>query len=196
METIFSIALGIGLSAACGFRVFVPFLVASVASWLGFLPLTSGFEWLGTVPAIAAFSIATLLEIAAYYVPWIDNALDSIATPAAVIAGALAAASVMTDMPPLMRWGVALVGGGGVAGAVQGTTAILRMVSSTLTGGAGNAILSTGEWILSVITSILSILIPLVAVVFVVFVLLVSWRTGRRLRDRKVPSRILPPHGQ
>jgi hypothetical protein len=143
---------------------------------------------MGTTPAILLFGSATLLEIAAYYVPWIDNALDSIATPAAVIAGVVAAASVMTDLPPLMKWTVALIGGGGVAGAVQGTTALVRMVSTTLTGGAGNAVVSTVEWVASAITSLLSILLPLGAVFFVGFVLLVSWRISRRARghDRQL----------
>src|SRR5436853_235068 len=89
METILSLLIGIGLSAACGFRVFVPLLVVSVASHTGHLHLSSGFEWMGSDAALIAFAVATVLEVAAYYSPWLDNLLDTIASPAAVIAGTL-----------------------------------------------------------------------------------------------------------
>ena len=191
-----SIALGIGLSAACGFRLFVPFLVAGISSWLGVLPFSEGFEWIGTLPAILLFGSATILEIAAYYVPWIDNALDSIATPAAVVAGIVAAASVMTDLFPLLKWSVALIGGGGVAGAIQGTTAVLRLISTTLSGGAANPIVSTAEWVASLITSLLSILLPLAAVLLVALVLLAGWRTARRDRSKGSPALDPSSHNQ
>ena len=39
MDTAVSIALGIGLAAAVGFRVFLPLLVASIAAYTGHLHL-------------------------------------------------------------------------------------------------------------------------------------------------------------
>jgi len=189
MESALSIALGIGLSAACGFRVFVPFFVASVASILGYLPLSEGFEWIGTVPAVILFGSATLLEIAAYYVPWIDNVLDSIATPAALVAGIVAAASVMTDLPPLLRWTVALIGGGGVAGAVQGAMAVVRMGSTVLTGGIGNAVVSTGEWVASAVTSLLAIFLPVAGIVLVVLMLIIGWRSSVKRKEEAAIQR-------
>ncbi|MFQ5931753.1 MAG: DUF4126 domain-containing protein, partial [Nitrospiraceae bacterium] len=87
METLLSICVGIGLSAACGFRVFVPLLVMSIASRGAHLTLAPGFEWIGTYPALLAFAIASCIEIAGYYVPWVDNLLDTIATPTAIVAG-------------------------------------------------------------------------------------------------------------
>ncbi len=188
MESTLSIVLGIGLSAACGFRIFVPFLIAGIASMLGYLPLAEGFEWIGTPSAVVLFGSATLLEVAAYYVPWIDNALDSIATPASVIAGTIAAASVITDLPPLLRWTLALIGGGGVAGAVQGATAMLRMGSTLVTGGMGNALVATGEWIAAVVTSLLAILLPLAGLVLVVVILIFSWRSRLSHRERREKS--------
>src|SRR5712671_6117407 len=104
METLLSCCLGVGLSAACGFRVFVPLLVMSVAAHSGHLTLAHGFEWIGSYPALVTFSVATAVEIAGYYIPWVDNLLDSLATPAAVIAGTLAMASLATDMSPLLKW--------------------------------------------------------------------------------------------
>src|SRR5438477_8925513 len=108
METVLSICVGIGLSAACGFRVFVPLLVMSIASLSGHLTLAQGFEWIGTYPALIAFSVATCLEIAGYYIPWVDNLLDSIATPAAIVAGTIATAAMVTDVSPLMKWSLAI----------------------------------------------------------------------------------------
>ena len=103
METLMSVCLGIGLSAACGFRIFVPMLAISIASLSGHLHLAHGFEWIGTYPALMAFSVATCLEIAGYYVPWIDHLLDTVATPAAIVAGTVATASVATDMSPFLK---------------------------------------------------------------------------------------------
>ncbi len=69
-ELILSLIIGIGLSASVGFRIFVPFLVLSVFSLLGFVNLSSGFDWIGTYPALIAFGFASLLEIIAYFIPW------------------------------------------------------------------------------------------------------------------------------
>jgi hypothetical protein len=168
MEWVFSICLGIGLSAACGFRIFVPMLGLSIAAAAGHLELAEGFEWIGSVPAMVVFSVATVLEIAAFYVPWIDNLLDSIATPAAVVAGTILTASVVTDMSPMMQWSVALIAGGGAAGAVQTGTVLARGASLATTGGGGNFVVSTGEWIGALVTTILAILLPVLAAVCVI----------------------------
>src|SRR5580765_6236286 len=98
MDTLTSIFLGIGLSAACGFRVFVPMLVMSVASLSGHLTLAPGFQWIATYPALITFSVATAVEIAGYYIPWLDHLLDTMATPAAVIAGTIITASMVSGM--------------------------------------------------------------------------------------------------
>src|SRR2546425_4190452 len=127
METLLSVCVGIGLSAACGFRVFVPLVVMSIAALTGHLTLARGFEWVGSYPALVAFSVATCVEIAGYYVPWVDNLLDTIATPAAIIAGTLMTASLVTDLSPFLKWTLAIIaGGGGAAGGPEKTTATSR----------------------------------------------------------------------
>src|SRR5271157_4826658 len=126
MDIFLSICLGLGLSAACGFRVFVPMLVMSIASLSGHLHLAHGFEWLGSYPALVALSVATALEIAGYYIPWVDHFLDTIATPAALVAGTIVSASVVTDMSPFLRWTLAAIAGGGAASMVQATTVVTR----------------------------------------------------------------------
>ena len=172
METITSILLGIGLSAATGFRIFVPFLVASIASLTGYLPLSPSFEWIGTYPALIAFSVATILEIAAYYIPWFDNLLDSIATPAAFIAGAILMVAVLSGLPPLVKWALAIIAGSGAAGIVQTGTTMTRAASTTTTGGIANPVVSTVEAGSSFGLSILAIFIPVFAGLITIVLLL------------------------
>ena len=168
MEIALSVLIGIGLAAACGFRVFVPFLVVSIASMSGHLELAPGFEWMGTHYALAAFAAATLLEIAAYYVPWLDNFLDAIATPVAVVAGAVITASVVGDMSPFLKWTLAVIAGGGTAAAVQAATVTLRGMSTVTTGGLANPVVSTGELGGSAVVATLAVVLPVVAVALVI----------------------------
>jgi hypothetical protein len=171
LETITSILLGIGLSAATGFRIFVPFLVASVAAITGYLPLSPSFEWIGTYPALILFGAATILEIAAYYIPWLDNLLDSIATPAAFIAGAILMVSVVSGLPPLAKWSLAIIAGSGAAGLVQTGTTLTRAASTTTTGGLANPVVSTVEAGSSFGLSLLTILLPVIAGLITIFFL-------------------------
>ncbi len=184
MELLLSVALGIGLSAACGMRVFAPFTVMSAAALLGQLGLSDGFAWIGTYEALVLFSVATLLEIASYYVPWVDNLLDAIATPAAVLAGAIATASVVTDLSPMMRWTLAIIAGGGTAGIIQLGTTWVRGLSSVATGGLGNFVLSTGEWMGALTMAILALLFPFLVLLFVaVLIAIIVRRTTRQRRQ-------------
>jgi len=176
METMLSIFVGVGLAAACGFRIFVPLLVMSIASLTGQIALAPEFEWIATYPALAAFSIATLFEVAAYYIPWLDNLLDTIAVPAATVAGTIVMASAVSEMTPFLKWGLAVIVGGGVAGTVQGFTSIVRLASTATTGGLGNPAVSTVEAGGSVVLSILAITLPVVAVIAVVVILFFAFR--------------------
>jgi hypothetical protein len=184
METLLSVLVGIGLAAACGFRVFVPFLIVSIAAMSGHLELAGGFEWIGTWYALVAFAVASGLEVASYWVPWLDNALDLIATPAAVVAGTVIAASVVTDLSPFLRWSLAVIAGIGVAGVVQNATVALRGASTVTTGGIGNPVVSTAELGGSVATSVLSIAVPVIAVSLVALVVFVLVTRMRRFARR------------
>jgi len=176
METLMSICLGIGLSAACGFRVFVPLLVMSIASLSGHLTLAHGFEWIGSYPALVTFSIATCLEVAGYYIPWVDHVLDTLATPAALIAGTVVTAAMVGDVSPFLKWTLAVIAGGGAAGLVQGTTVVARGTSTVTTGGLGNPLVATAELGGAVLTSILAILAPILLLVLLALFLLVFGR--------------------
>jgi Domain of unknown function (DUF4126) len=188
METLLSIGIGLGLAAAAGFRVFVPLLVLSLAARGGHVPLSSGFEWIASTPALLAFATATVLEIGAYYVPWLDNLLDALAAPAAVVAGVVASASVMTDLPPMLKWSVAIVGGGAAAGVVQTSTSLLRLKSTATTAGLANPLVATTELVGSVTTSVLAIVLPILALTLIGLVLFVIYRVSRRLLKRTGPA--------
>ena len=184
METLLSIALGLGLAAAAGLRVFVPVFGAGIAAHFGVLPLSHTFAWVGTTPALVAFGTATLLEIGAYYIPWLDHALDVVASPAAVVAGIVASAAVMTDLPPLVAWTVAIIGGGGAAGLVQMLSVGTRLKSAVTTGGLANPIVATGETVGAIGITAVAILVPVVALaICIVFVYVLA----RVIRRRRVP---------
>lgn len=184
LDVLVSVALGIGLAAAVGFRVFLPLLVVSVAGYTGYLPLSDSFSWLATLPALVMLGVAAVLEIGAYYIPGVDNLLDVVATPAALVAGTVVAAAVMTDLPPIVKWTTAVIAGGGAAGITQAVTGLLRAKSTVTTGGLGNAIIATGELGGSLLTSVLALFMPLVALAFVVLFCWLSVKLIRRLFRR------------
>jgi hypothetical protein len=177
-EALVGVAIGLGLAAAAGFRVFVPLLAAAIAAKVGVLTLSPGFAWLASTPALAALGTATVLEVGAYAIPWLDQLLDVLATPAAMAAGMLAAASVVVELPPVLKWGAVLLAGG-AAGITQGATVLTRFKSTTLTGGAGNPFVSMLELVGAVVTSVFAIFLPIVTLVAVGLMLV--W-VSRRLQ--------------
>ena len=106
-----SVALGIALAAATGLRLFLLMLVVSTAAYSGYLPLSENFAWLGTLPALILLAVAAAVEILAYYIPGLDNLLDTLATPAAFAAGTVISAAVITDVPPMIKWAAAIIAG-------------------------------------------------------------------------------------
>jgi hypothetical protein len=185
METLLAVALGLALSAACGFRIFVPLLAVGAAQAAGYLSLAPKFAWIGSTPALIVLGVATVAEVTAYHVPWLDHLLDTIASPAAIVAGIVVTASVITDMDPLWRWTLAVVAGGGLAGAVQGSTVLVRAASTATTGGLANPVVATGELAGAVAISILALLVPVLALLAVVIGILLTILWVRRRRARR-----------
>lgn len=186
MEQILSISLGLGLAAACGFRIFVPFLAMSVAAKAGHMDLSPSFEWISSDAALLALTVATGLEIGAYFVPWLDNLLDSISTPTAVVAGVVATAAAVQDTSPLVTWTLAVIGGGGLAGLVQGITTLTRGASSMVTGGLGNPLIAAGEAGGAITVSGAALLVPVATLAVLALALL--FLTGRILRRSFSPA--------
>lgn len=186
METISAIALGIGLSASAGFRVFIPLLVAGIASRFGFLPLGENFAWMGSTPALLCFGVASVTEVLAYYIPFVDNLLDSIATPLSVGAGTLLMTSVFPAESEWMKWVMGVVVGGGAAATIQSGSALTRLMSTQFTAGVGNPVVSTGEGVAATGFSIMSLIAPiLVAILLVVFIVIILRLGYRKLKKRK-----------
>ena len=182
MQELLGIFIGLGLSATCGFRVFVPLLGISIANRAGHLTLAPGFDWLGSWPALIAFGIALVIEIAGYYIPWVDNLLDTVATPAAVVAGTIATASVVADVTPFLRWSLAIIAGGGIAGIVQSSSVVVRGASTASTGGLANPLVSTTELGASILGTLISLILPAVAFTLVVLLLALIARWANRRR--------------
>lgn len=198
MDETLAVLAGIGLAAACGFRIFLPLFVASLAVRAG-VDGVGGFElaslvgddlaWVGTTPAIVTLGVATVLEIGAYYIPWVDNALDAIATPAAIIAGTLVAFALFPGTEGHLDWALAAIAGGGTAGLVQGASVLLRGASTATTAGLGNLAVSTFEMIGALVASALAILLPAVGGTLAIGLAIYAFvRLARRLSRRRRPA--------
>mgnify|MGYP000626738177 CR=1 FL=1 len=174
-ETISAIAMGIALSACCGFRIFIPLLAASLAGYFQWISLPDTVSWMGSLTSVICFVTAALLEIAAYYIPFVDNLSDLIATPLAAGAGTLVAYSILPGQEnnELLQWILAMVAGGVSAGTIQSGTGLLRLASTKFTAGTGNALVATGENAAAIGGVALSFMIPVLMVIFVV--LLIIW---------------------
>lgn len=183
--TFAGIALGIGLAAATGIRVFLPLLIAGLAAHQGYIPLSENFQWLASMPALLMLGTAAVTETLAYYIPGLDHLLDVIASPAALVAGAVASAAVMTDLPPSVMWPLAIIGGSGIAGLTKGTSAVVRAKSGIMTGGLGNPAVSTAETIGATGLSLFAIALPFVALVVIVVLLVwLARKAGRFILGR------------
>ncbi len=190
MEAIMSVMIGVALSATCGFRVFVPLLAVNIgtraqnAAGEPIIALGEGFEWLGSDIALMIFLVAAILEIGGYYIPWIDNLLDTAASPSAIVAGTIITASFVTGMEPWLQWLLGLIAGGGAAGAVQAATVVTRASSTITTGGLGNPIVASVETSGAFLGSALGILAAPFAIAVFVLLLggigLIWWRRTRR----------------
>lgn len=186
ISTIFSLFLGIGLAAAAGFRIFLPLFVLSLAVKLGgsFINLDESWLWIGSTPALITLGVAMLVEIGAYYIPLIDNMLDTIAVPLAGVAGTIAVGITMPEMNEVATWALAIIAGGGTAAAISGTTAAARAVSTTTTAGAGNFLVNTGETLSSTVLSITAIVLAPLAFIIAVIILYGCYRVFKKIRRK------------
>jgi len=183
-DILLSVALGLGLAAACGLRVFLPLFVASAFAHfdVGGIGLREGFGWLSEWPAMIALGVATMAELLAYYLPLVDHVLDAVAVPLSTVAGTVVAMSTFVDLPPLLSWGLALIAGGGLAGLISAGTAATRIASTTATAGLGNPVVATVETSGAILLSVLAWFLPLAALVVVLFVV---WRATTWLIKRR-----------
>jgi hypothetical protein len=176
-----AVMAGICLSAAAGLRVFIPLLALGLAGRFDLLPLGEQFAWMTSEPFLVVVGVAALLEAGAYYVPLVDNALDLLATPAALAGGTVIVSSLLPEMNPIAQWGAVALLGGGTAGIVQGSTVLTRAASTASSAGLGNPIIATGETGGSLLAVVLAIWVPIVfgVIVLAAIVALVVWAIRR-----------------
>jgi hypothetical protein len=179
--------LGVALSAGSGFRVFIPLLVSNLAAKFGMVSVSENFQWMTGNTTTIVLVVASVVEIASYYIAFIDNLLDSIALPASVVAGTLLTTQFLKIEDPTLQWGLGILAGGGVAGTIQAGTSLIRLGSTKFTGGIGNGFFSTFENILSMGISLVSLWIPLI--MGVLAILLVFWMLKKLFSKRKKPIR-------
>lgn len=189
MDTILGLCIGVALAAACGMRVFAPLLIVSLGAHAGLVPLGESFAWLGTWGVTIALATATAVEFAASSVPWVEHALDAVASPAAIIAGTVLAASQLDHLPPGAGWFLALIAGGGAAGLTQAAGVTTRGTSTVTTAGLLNPFLNAVQSVASLVVSIVAVVVPVVAAVLVLIAVVVvgRWWWKRRAR-RMVPA--------
>ena len=161
------VMLAVCLSAACGLRVFMPPFLLGLAAHFGLIEMNEGLAWLSSGTALTILGVATVVELTAFYIPFIDNLLDSIASPLAVMAGVLLTSSLLSNYDPAIKWTVAGIAGGGASGLVQGSTVAMRAASSGTTIGLGNFIVATLETVVAFLISLLSILLPILGLLIV-----------------------------
>lgn len=188
-EVFLGLSVGVGLAAACGFRIFVPLLFMSLAVKTGHLEVNESFSWLSSDVALASFAVATALEIGAYYLPWIDNMLDAAASPLSVIAGTVVMASFVPEIDPWLKWSLSVIAGGAAAGAVQSVTTLARGASTATTGGLANPVVSTTEAAASTGLSAAAIFLPALMIVGMVGIVgAAGWKVAQRRERRALPQ--------
>lgn len=184
-ETLISIFLGVGLSASVGFRVFLPLFALSLAAYFGVWELNESWQWIGSTAALVTLGVATLVEIFGYYIPYLDNLLDSIAVPLAAIAGTAVMVSTVADLSPEITWALAIIAGGGTAAAISGASGATRLTSTATTAGFANPVVSTVETGTSIIMSIFSIFLPVVAFILVLVIVYIIFRVYKKINPTK-----------
>lgn len=183
-ETVLSIFLGIGLAASVGFRIFLPLFALSLSAYFNVWELNDNWVWIGSLPALITLGVATVVEIFAYFIPWVDNLLDTVAVPLAAIAGTAVMVSTVADLDPIVTWTLAIIAGGGTATAIKSTSATGRVASSATTGGLANPILGLVETVVAVVMTAVAIFVPILAVILVVIILFVLFRLYKKLRSK------------
>ncbi len=192
LSYVISAFIGIGLSAATGFRVFLPMFAVSLASYFHWIPMNESFEWLSGLPALITTGIATIVEILAYYIPFIDHLLDTVSIPMATVAGSILFASQFADLGTFPQWALALIAGGGTAATISSGFAGIRAASTATTGGLGNSVVGTTETAGAGIMTVLAMVAPIIAAVAAILLLFLVIVYGRKawqkLRGKKAPS--------
>jgi len=183
---ILALLLGLGLSASTGLNTFLPLLLLSAAARFEIAGITLGekFQWLSSDVAIVVLIVACIAELIADKVPAVDHFLDSVGTFVRPIAGATAAASVLTGMDPTVAALVGLMIGAPTSLGFHTLKAGTRVASSAATFGCANPVISVVEDVFSFVLSVIAIFAPVVVPIVLGLFILVLWQVMKRIRGR------------
>ena len=184
MNLALEIAMGICLAACAGLRAFLPLFVVGVAGRMDWIPLSQNFGWLSSAPALVILGVAVATELIGDKIPIVDHFLDLLQTFVRPAAGAVLAASVLTDLKPLQAALLGLLVGGSTAGLVHLTKAKLRILSTAATFGLGNPVLSVGEDVATIFGSVAALVIPFVMIALIVLGMILIILAMRRFSVR------------
>lgn len=184
-ETIISIFLGIGLAASVGFRVFLPLFALSLAAYFNLWELNDNWQWIGSMAALLTLGVASMVEILAYFIPWVDNALDTVAVPLAGIAGTAVMVSTVANLDPIVTWSLAIIAGGGTASIIKGASASGRLASTVATGGLANPVVAVAETGTAIVVTTAAVFTPMLAAVLVLLILALVFKMYRKLRPKR-----------
>lgn len=185
---IISLFIGIGLATATGFGVFLPLFFVSLASYFNWMPLQDNWQWVRSLHALIVLGIAMVFEILSYYIPFVDNIMDSIAIPLSAIAGTLLFSSQFAESNDIIKWGLSIIAGGGTAATVSTALSGIRLASSASTAGIGNPLVSTVENTGATLMSVLAIFVPIIAIIMVMVLIYWLFRFGKRIRQKYSPA--------
>lgn len=192
LSYIISAFIGIGLSAATGFRVFLPMFAVSLASYFHWIPMSESFEWLAGLPALITTGIATVVEVLAYYIPFVDHLLDTVSVPLATVAGSVLFASQFADLGTFPQWALALIAGGGTAATISSGFAGIRAASTATTGGLGNAVVGTtetaGAGVMTILAMVAPVIAAILAIVLLILIVIYGRKAWRKLQGKKTHS--------
>jgi Domain of unknown function (DUF4126) len=186
------LAMGFALAASVGVRAFLPLFVAGILARQGYLELGPSFRWMESAPALIVFGSALAFEILADKVPLLDHMLDASGAFVKPVAGTILAASLFTQLDPLVAATLGLVTGGTVAGVVHAAKSLTRVVSTATTAGLGNPFLSLAEDAAATAGIVLAFLVPILAAFCVVAIVALCVAALARVFPRRRPA---PPGG-
>jgi Domain of unknown function (DUF4126) len=185
-----SLLAAFGLSGAAGLNAWIPLLAVGLLSRAGQLELADGYDWLTSTPALIVLGVLFVLDFVGDKVPAIDSLLHAVGTLVHPAAGAIVFAGpteVPTDLPSIVLFAL----GAAVAGSLHATRATVRPVSTTMTAGAGNPVLSLAEDIGSAVLSVVAVFAPILGAIGLVVIVVVAvawWRRVRRRSGRVRPA--------
>jgi uncharacterized membrane protein len=179
---ILGLLLGLGLSASTGLNTFLPLLLLSAAARFDFVELGAKFEWLTSDAAIITLIVACIVELIADKIPAVDHFLDTAGTFVRPVAGAVASASVLTGVDPMVAAILGIIVGAPTSLGMHTLKAGTRVASSAVTFGCANPILSIVEDILSFSLAVIAIFIPLLVPFALALLVFVLWRVMKRMR--------------